>query len=83
MSDLTYNPHQTWCDTQENISHRCNCIVESYIEKIEALEEKLRVAEDNEAKALLKCKELDNKGKSLMLQLRRVKRELSKLKGGE
>lgn len=38
MTDSDYSPHETWCDTQNNISERCNCIVSEYIEKIEALE---------------------------------------------
>lgn len=36
--------HETWCDTQNKISERCNCIVSSYIEQIEDLQAKLELA---------------------------------------
>lgn len=37
--------HEAWCDTRTGISTRCNCIVSEYLDEIEALREKLRVAE--------------------------------------
>jgi len=38
MSDADYSPHETWCDTQNNISQRCNCMVSTYIEIIEEVQ---------------------------------------------
>jgi hypothetical protein len=37
MDDKDYAPHESWCDTENNISRRCNCMASEYIEKIENL----------------------------------------------
>ena len=48
-TDKDYSPHECWCDTQNNISERCNCMVSEYIEKIKELEaENNRLEKDNE-----------------------------------
>lgn len=44
MSDKDYSPHESWCDTQNNISDTCNCMVSGYIEKIEKLRADLQIA---------------------------------------
>lgn len=41
MIDKDYSPHECWCDTQNNISDRCNCMVSSYIEKIDEMRERI------------------------------------------
>lgn len=46
MTDKDYGPHETWCDTQNNISDWCNCLAGSYIEKIDDLTEALRAVRD-------------------------------------
>ena len=43
VSDKDYSPHDSWCDTQNNISERCNCMVSTYIEEIEDLKEQIDV----------------------------------------
>ena len=35
VKDAERGTHELWCDTQNNISERCNCMVSEYIEKIE------------------------------------------------
>jgi hypothetical protein len=61
-----YSPHESWCDTQNKISTRCNCIASEYIGKIEdfiALIEEMRKALElanmalGEAKALVSAHE--------------------------
>jgi glutamine synthetase type III len=42
MIDKDYSPHESWCDTQNNISTRCNCMVSGYIEQIEELKAELK-----------------------------------------
>ena len=37
MRDKDYTPHENWCDTQNNISERCNCMASGYIDQIESL----------------------------------------------
>ena len=43
MSDKEYGPHESWCDTQNNISTRCNCMASGYIEDIEKLKKQNEV----------------------------------------
>lgn len=45
MSDKDYSPHECWCDTQNNISDRCNCMVSTYIEKIEDMQARIEMLE--------------------------------------
>ena len=35
------SPHESWCDTENNISIRCNCIVSGYLDRIEDLKQEL------------------------------------------
>jgi hypothetical protein len=37
MTNEYVNRHESWCDTQNNISERCNCLASGYIEQIEDL----------------------------------------------
>lgn len=41
MSDAEMGPHEVWCDTQNNISHRCNCMASTYIDKIEDTQKRI------------------------------------------
>lgn len=38
VKDADRGPHETWCDTQNNISERCNCMASSYIDRLESYE---------------------------------------------
>lgn len=40
--DAERGPHELWCDTQNNISERCNCIVSTYIDKLEDYDELIK-----------------------------------------
>ncbi len=46
VSDSDFGPHESWCDTQNSISERCNCIASTYIEKIDDLRAALKVARE-------------------------------------
>lgn len=35
LKDADKGPHESWCDTQNAISQRCNCMASSYIDQIE------------------------------------------------
>ncbi len=37
-------PHESWCDTQNNISSWCNCVVSTYLDQITDLEKLLEDA---------------------------------------
>lgn len=35
VKDAERGPHEAWCDTQNMISERCNCMASSYIDQID------------------------------------------------
>lgn len=41
MSDAEQGPHEVWCDTQNMISHRCNCMASTYIDKMEDMQKRI------------------------------------------
>jgi hypothetical protein len=45
MSDAEMGPHEVWCDTQNAISHRCNCMASTYIDKIEEMQKRIEKLE--------------------------------------
>lgn len=45
MSDAEIGPHEVWCDTQNAISQRCNCMASTYIDKIEEMQKRIEKLE--------------------------------------
>jgi hypothetical protein len=41
VTDAEMGPHEVWCDTQNAISHRCNCMASTYIDKIEDMQKRI------------------------------------------
>jgi len=45
VSELNHGgPHESWCDTQNNISQTCNCMASYYIEEVDRLSAALKIA---------------------------------------
>jgi hypothetical protein len=80
MTDKDYSPHEDWCDTQNNISTRCNCMVSGYIEKIEDLRESLKLAVETLASLLSDTQHNEHKCNDLRCPVEIAKNTITTIK---